>query len=289
MAKGHKSPTGDANPPEKRKPEASKEDGYYLIVEYENGDFDWTAKDPEVDPPVGQAQLAAEVKQLYDWTVDNISDDTEYTEFRRRLRDSFTAGAVASPIDKRARNTIEALQREVVQRADDIIGRRAARASIIYLSIGTVFGVASVLFWLNDNDTTRIIFHYCMLMMMAAGAAAIVVRRRDEIININQFDAGFKRYRYLGLNAAEGLIVVLGVAVVIQNRWVTLTIGATPVDINKDPIIAMGIGFLLGLANNRLVDFISPLFDRALASTRGRRRRATPGARTNRSTWSGRE
>jgi hypothetical protein len=264
MARRHRKPTGgggsDERPPEK----AVHENGYYRIVEEEEGEFDYRPKDPYVDAPVGQFELAEGVRQLCGWCVDNIVDEDEYRQWRERLRKILFAGAVQEPIDPQAMRLLREIGSEITKRAEQIIGARAKRAALIFLCLGVVAGLGAAGLALVPGTTGTALRNYALLIASAAAAGAVAARSRGELASIKDFYAEAKRYDEPLLGAIESLILVLGVTLLVQNRWITLAIAGEPLDVTKSATVALALGFLLGLFNQNLMKIVSPLFERIL-------------------------
>jgi hypothetical protein len=72
------------------------------------------------------------------------------------------------------------------------------------------------------------------------------------------------------LEAAQVAVLSVGIAVCVQNKWLTLQIGGSPIDVTGSALQAVGLGFILGIASSKLLKISASLAD-ALRPARGRR------------------
>jgi len=244
---------------------ASPENGFYYIedqVENDDSDFDWFPKDQAVDPPTGQYLLSEDARVTYSWCVDYISDEETYRASTGRLRNIVFGGLVCEPIARDARKRLEQLNSDLVGWANDQLRPHLIKSIKLRLIVMLLFFVIGLLCLMMATASLSVLGNWLLFIATASGATAALLWHRMHIDELAAYPTAMIKATHHEIDFMIALVLVLGAAFIIQNKWITLQLGGTSLEVTASTPGALAIGFVLGLLSDRMVQLISPMLDR---------------------------
>jgi hypothetical protein len=243
--------------------EPKVENGFYMIhdVEGGEGEYDWGPKNPQQDPPIGQYRFSESAREIYSWCVDYVDDENEYVSYRDHLKTIVIDGIVSEPINPEAYKRLEELRTDLLEFAKrklhpsvrDATACRLTIAFLVYL-----LGLLSV--WISTSRL-GVFGNWVLFVGSALGASAVLIWYGElkELRDYREWRAKLDSHFH---DVTISLILVLGVAYILQNKWITLSMGTKTIEISESAMGALAVGFVLGLLSDKLMQLLRPFLER---------------------------
>ncbi|MFC0401091.1 hypothetical protein [Paraburkholderia rhizosphaerae] len=258
-----KKASGEGGTPVER---PSIENGFFYIEDQQEGeagtDFDWFPKDPSMDPPAGQYRLSEDARTTYSWCVDFVKDDEQYRDFIGRLRKIVFGGLVCEPIARDARKRLDQLDDDLVNWANDQIRPHLLKSIKLRLTCMLLMLLVGLALSIVSTFQLASLGNWILLLGTASGATAALMWHRIDIEDLSVYRTAMTKATHHEIDFMISLVMVLGVAFVVQNKWITLQLGGTALEISGSAPGALAIGFVLGLLSDKLMQLISPTLER---------------------------
>jgi hypothetical protein len=244
---------------------ASPENGFYYIedqTEDEESDFDWFPKDQAADPPTGQYLLSEDARVTYSWCVDYINDEQTYRASIGRLRNIVFGGLVSEPVARDARKRLEQLNDDLLAWANDQLRPhliKSIKLRLIAMSLLFMIGLPCLML---ATAPLLVLGNWLLFIATASGATAALLWHRMHINELAAYPMAMIKATHHEIDFLISLVLVLGAAFIIQNKWITLQLGGTSLEVTTSTPGALAIGFVLGLLSDRMMQLISPILDR---------------------------
>jgi len=247
----------------------SLENGFYQIEsvpDSEYGDFDWFPKDETAEPPAGQYRLSEDARAVYSWCVDHVDEDDAYRKFVERLRQIVFGGLVSEPVARDARKRLDEFKVDLVGWANQHMRPlflRAVKLRFVCMVLVLLIAFACSNITIQALSTLG---NWLLLIGAASGSSAVIVWNRMHIDELAAYPAKMFKAKYQGIEFMVSMVLILGVTLIVQNKWITLQLGGSSIDITNNALEALGIGFVFGLLSDKLMQLVSPFLDRVSKS-----------------------
>ncbi|MGE8144002.1 hypothetical protein ACQKP7_02200 [Pseudomonas frederiksbergensis] len=244
---------------------ASPENGFYYIEDQTGDDeidFDWFPRDQTADPPTGQYLLSEAALATYFWCEDHIKDEKKYRATIGRLRKIVFGGLVDIPIARDAPKRLTELNAELIAWANNQLRPHFIKSIWLRLIAMTVFFVAGLICSTMALPALSMLGNWLLFIATASGATAALLWHRMPIHELVAYPMAMIKATHHEIDFIVSLVLVLGTAFIIQNKWITLQLGGTSLEITASTPGALAIGFVLGLLSDRMMQLISPLLER---------------------------
>jgi hypothetical protein len=255
--------TGGSSEPNQGKP--TQENGFYYIEgadDDEVGDFDWHPKDPGLDPPINQYRLSEDARSLYAWCVDNLPDDPLYNDSIIRLRKIVFAGLVSNPVVKDASKRLEQLNGDLLAWSSNQMRPHLLSSVKLRLLCLAITAISGLILICVPKPQFLILGNWLLLISAAAGSTAALTWYGQPPAELSAYGPALHKAKHHEIEFCLEIVLLLGASFIIQNKWITIALGGSPLDISGSTTGALAIGFILGLLSDKMMQMLSPLLDR---------------------------
>jgi hypothetical protein len=183
-------------------------------------------------------------------------------------------GAVQEPVNlPAAKRLMDEIERDIVDDANRLLRAAAIKSAIWYLVITALSALSyvAIIFLLLHfrSFETGGAENYLLIAAAAVAALAVRTRARTPLMRLADYRAQAELYDQGVVPALLTAVLVVGITVCVQNKLVTLTVAGASIDVQKSVSTALGLGFILGIGDVRLLPWIMQRADRILGRSTG--------------------